>query len=299
MPEQTKIKPVFFDTAINRKSDIVNKTLTRQLVPLPSVVEISESGTCNRSCSFCPRSDPSYPDEKKFIPKKLIQKIGNELNQVNYKGIVLFSGFVEPLLDKKIFNHIQLLREKLPDARIELVTNGDPLDATRLKMLFGSGLSTILISVYDGKERANYFQNLCEEVGLRKEQFVIRHRYLPEKQHFGITLSNRAGMLKNAEYPIPERAKALESPCYYPHYTFFFDYLGDVLLCPHDWGKKRIAGNLFNESFWEIWTGRVFSQWRKKLGTGDRNFTPCSVCDVSGTLMGEAHKIAWEETQYR
>jgi MoaA/NifB/PqqE/SkfB family radical SAM enzyme len=292
-----KDQPIFFDPAILRKTSIINETLKTDFVPLPSVVEISESGTCNRSCSFCPRSDPAYPNEKKFISKNLIVKLSNELSEFNYNGIVLFSGFVEPLLDKKIFDHIGILRKKLPNARIELVTNGDPLNAFRLKKLFDSGLSTILISVYDGKDQADYFQALCEEINLTQHQFVIRHRYLPEEQHFGITLNNRAGMMKNAQYSIPETSHALTKPCYYPHYTFFMDYVGDVLLCPHDWGKKRIAGNLLKKSFFEIWTGKVFNHARKKLGNGDRNFLPCAVCDVNGILMGKGHKDAWDRIQ--
>ena len=32
---------------------------------------------------------------------------------------------------------------------------------------------------------------------------------------------------------------------------------------------------------------------RKKLNQGDRNFKPCNVCDVQGSLMGEKHAEAW------
>ena len=55
----------FFDPNINRKKDIVSKSLKffpNSDFPLPSEVEISESGTCNRKCSFCPRSDPNFED---------------------------------------------------------------------------------------------------------------------------------------------------------------------------------------------------------------------------------------------
>jgi MoaA/NifB/PqqE/SkfB family radical SAM enzyme len=286
-------KPVFIDPAIPRKSRLIDNSLKTEKVPLPSVFEISESGTCNRSCSFCPRSDPSYPNDKKFISKQFIAKIAKELQEVKYEGIILFSGFVEPLLDKNIFKHVKVLRENVPNSRIEIVTNGDPLDLGRLIKLFENGLSTILISVYDGIKEADYFRALCEKANLTEEQFVIRHRYLPEDQDFGITLNNRAGMMKNAKFAIPPTTKAILKPCYYPHYTFFVDYLGDVLLCPHDWGKQRVVGNLLNMSFMEIWMGDAFKFARKNLADGNRNFLPCSVCDVNGTLMGSAHKDAW------
>jgi MoaA/NifB/PqqE/SkfB family radical SAM enzyme len=289
------LEPVFFDPAIPRKSKFVNKLVSLGKFPLPSVIEISESGTCNRVCSFCPRSDPSYPDEKKFISKKLIQKITNELQQLEYSGLILFSGFVEPLLDKNIYTHIKTISEGLPNCRIELVTNGDVLNPVRLRRLFESGLSTLLISVYDGLDEAIAFQKMCLEAELMPEQYVIRHRYLPKESNFGITLNNRSGMMSNAAFVIPPVSEPLNAPCFYPHYTFFVDYLGDVLICPHDWGKKRIAGNLLKESFIDVWMGKVFSSARDYLGKGNRVMLPCSLCDVKGTLMGEVHKVAWDE----
>ena len=57
----------------------------------------------------------------------------NELKEYNYKGIFLFSGFVEPLLDKNIFNLISVVKDRLPKAKIEIVTNGDVLNENRAK----------------------------------------------------------------------------------------------------------------------------------------------------------------------
>lgn len=284
----------FIDPALTRKSEIINDSL--QLVdgwPLPSVVEVSESGTCNRKCVFCPRSSPGFPDVKDFIKPELISKLASELSELNYTGIFLFSGFVEPMLDKKIFNHIKIVRNHLPRARIEMVTNGDALNLVRLRRLFDSGLSTILISVYDSAEDAVRFNEMCIGAGLDSKQYVIRHRYLPEEQSFGITMNNRAGMMASAEYAIPALREPLNAPCYYPHYTFFMDYMGDVLLCPHDWGKKKILGNMFNLSFREIWLSKIFMASREMLANANRKISPCNECDVKGTLMGSSHVVSW------
>jgi radical SAM protein with 4Fe4S-binding SPASM domain len=284
----------FVDPAINRKSAIVNEALN--LIdgwPLPSVIEISESGTCNRKCVFCPRSDPEYPDVLEFISAELIYKLASELAQYSYSGIFLFSGFVEPMLDKNIFALIKTVSKILPNARVEMVTNGDVLNLERLKRLFDSGLSTLLISVYDTKEDAERFEKMCVDAGLRPEQYIIRHRYLPEEQTFGITINNRAGMMVGAQYAIASPTQALDAPCHYPHYTFFMDYLGDVLMCPHDWGKKKIMGNIKKQSFTDIWLSKGFAGVRKLLAGGTRTISPCNVCDVKGTLMGASHVEAW------
>ena len=287
----------FVDPLISRKSAITDEGLVKdkQGFPLPAVVEISESGTCNRTCSFCPRSAPNFPDIKEFIDPGLINKLSRQLGEAGFKGLFLFSGFVEPLLDKNIYNLISTVRENLPDSRVELVTNGDVLDHSRLLRLFESGLSTLLISVYDGEEDAIRFKVMCQKAGLSGDQFKIRNRYLPPENDFGITLNNRAGMMSNAEHALPALMQASTSPCNYPHYTFFMDYLGDVLQCPHDWGKRLIVGNMKKQDFIDIWMGQILNEVRKRLARGDRGYSPCNVCDVKGTLIGNKHVQAWEK----
>ena len=87
--------------------------------------------------------------------------------------MIRFSGFVEPLLDKKIFNHISTFKKSLPKVRVEVVTN-DPLNLNRLKKLFDCGLDKILISAYDGYEDVIKFQKLVDECSLNETQYIIR-----------------------------------------------------------------------------------------------------------------------------
>ena len=129
----------------------------------------------------------------------------------------------------------------------------------------------------------------------RRIQFLVRNRYLSAEQSYGLNLSNRGGMLKNAEYSIKPLKKSLSRPCYYLSYNFFVDYNGDVLMCCHDWGKKNILGNLNNQSFYDIWTSQLSEMSRKTVMRGNRNFSPCDVCDVYGTLIGKNHAEAWEK----
>tara|TARA_Y100001970_G_scaffold76866_1_gene97651 strand:- start:13475 stop:14359 length:885 start_codon:yes stop_codon:yes gene_type:complete len=287
----------YFDKNINRKSKIIRETIqfNKKKFPLPSLVEISDSGTCNRSCSFCPRSDPDYKDVKEFISEELHIKIFKELSELNYQGLVIYSGFNEPLLNKNVYKNLKSAREYLPDAKFELITNGDVLNEDRLKKLFLSGLNTILISVYDGPEDMKKFQKMCEKVGLNEKQYVIRNRYLPPEQDFGITMSNRGGLMEKADHKIGKLKSPLKQKCNYPSYTFFIDYNGDVLMCSHDWGKKKILGNLYKQSIMEIWTSKQSMAARKRLINSDRNFSPCDVCDVSGGLIGESHASAWDK----
>ena len=284
----------FFDANITRRGEITDKSINffkDTNIAMPSIFEISNSGMCNRKCSFCPRSDPNYNHVNEFISEKLHDKIYNELSINKFSGSIIFSGFVEPLLDKRIYKQIKDIRNKLPQANIELITNGDPLNLKRLEKLFQSGLNRILISAYDGKEDADKLENLCKSANLSSEQYIVRHRYYSEEKDFGITLSNRSGLMENAEFKIKSLTEPLKNPCYIPSYTFFLDYQGDVLMCPHDWGKKVILGNLNNENLIDIWFSKKSMQIRKMLNKANRNFTPCNVCDVEGTFMGEKNSF--------
>ena len=286
------MKKKFIDPNIVHKSKTVENQIqffqfNGQSLPLPTEIEISESGTCNRSCSFCPRSAANFIDKKEFITNKLHEKLCVELKELNYKGTIRYSGFVEPMLDKNIFNLINMVRNYLPESNIEMVTNGDPLNLKRLKKLFESGLNKILISAYDGKVESEELEDLCVQANLNEKQYIVRHRYYSEDEDFGITLSNRSGLMADAEFKIDALKEPLKKPCYIPSYTFFLDYQGDVLMCPHDWGKKVILGDLNKEKLKDIWFSKRFMGIRKTLNKSNRNFTPCNVCDVEGTFMGE------------
>ena len=286
------LKKKFLDPNLKNKSKTVEDKIqlfsfNGQNLPLPTEIEISESGTCNRSCSFCPRSAANFVDKKEFITNDLHEKLCVELKELNYKGTIRYSGFVEPMLDKNIYNLISMVRGYLPESNIEMVTNGDPLNLKRLKKLFDHGLNKILISAYDGKEESEKLENLCIQANLNEKQYIVRHRYYSEEQDFGITLSNRSGLMADAEFKIDALKEPLKNPCYIPSYTFFFFFQGDVLMCPHDWGKKVILGDLNKEKLKDIWFSKKFMRIRKMLNKSNRNFKPCNVCDVEGTFMGE------------
>ena len=58
---EKKIK--YLDPSIDRKKKLTHSNfdlIKGTNIPLPSEIEISESGICNRKCSFCPSSDPDY-----------------------------------------------------------------------------------------------------------------------------------------------------------------------------------------------------------------------------------------------
>ena len=119
MKEKNKKKIKFYDKKIDFKKESINKRLQffeNTNTPIPSEVEISESGICNRKCSFCPRSDPNYPDINEFISKNLHNKLCDELKEINFSGLIIYSGFVEPMLDKNIYTLVNYAKKTNPSA---------------------------------------------------------------------------------------------------------------------------------------------------------------------------------------
>lgn len=264
--------------------------------PIFSHIEFNIHGSCNRRCVFCPRVDERlFPNLPEGLSVDLYRKILQDLQAITYTGRLSYSGFSEPLYHQQLEELIAASKAVLPGCRVEIVSNGDMVTVKRLRSLFEAGLDALLISMYDGPHQIPRFEAMMREVGVKAERVILRERYLPPEEQFGINLTNRAGMVTMPTLNVQALAEPLQHPCYYTHYRMMVDYNGDVLLCPHDWGKKLIVGNLQHEHVVDIWTGPVMTQIRKRLTVGDRRAPPCNVCDVNGTKQGRTHVEAWQQ----
>ena len=98
-------------------------------IPLPSWIELSLIDVCNRSCSFCPRSDESIaPNTHQKMGKVLIDKLYEDLKKINFEGAFSVCGYGEPLLYRDLDYLTNVLGDLGP---IEIVTNGDPLNVKK------------------------------------------------------------------------------------------------------------------------------------------------------------------------
>jgi len=296
-----KINKKFVDPNISRKNIFQNTHLDRvnsldDGSPIFSEVEFSITGLCNRTCVFCPRVDPKmFPNVNKHLSLKFYTKILNDLKTINYSGRISFSGFGEPLLHPDLLNLVTKTKEVLPDSWLDIVSNGDRIDVKKMRELYNAGLSTLLISMYDGPEQIPVFEKMIFDSQIPEDWVILRKRYLPPEDGYGMNLTNRAGTVTVEESNVTMLSEPMQHPCFYTHYRMMIDYTGEVLLCSHDWGKKLIAGYLDKESLIKIWTGSILTDVRKRLGSGDRNHSPCNNCDVLGTRQGGNHFKAWKK----
>ena len=89
---------------LKRRALIVNEDIKfYKKIPLPTWIELSLIDVCNRSCSFCPKSDPSVaPNTYQKMSRTLIDKLSSELKKIKYRGAIALCGYGEPLLHKDI-----------------------------------------------------------------------------------------------------------------------------------------------------------------------------------------------------
>jgi|TARA_B110001452_G_scaffold116249_1_gene96401 radical SAM protein with 4Fe4S-binding SPASM domain len=273
---------------INRRKLIVDDGITLfKGVPLPTWIELSLIDVCNRSCSFCPKSDDKVaPDTYQKMSKTLIDKLHDDLKKMNYKGSLALCGYGEPLLHKDIEYIVNKLSEV---ADIEIVTNGDPLNHKMITKLYNANAARLLISLYDGPEQIDQFKSMIKQANVPEDFVILRDRWYTQTENFGVKLTNRAGTIKTGN----QIANDVHTTCYYPSYQFLIDWNGDVFLCPQDWQRRQTMGNMMQEELFDIWTSKVMKKYRVDLLKGKRCNNPCKTCNAQGTLLGVNHAKTW------
>ena len=273
---------------INRRKPIVDEGIKSfKGSPLPTWIELSLIDVCNRSCSFCPKSDDKVaPDTYQRMSKKLIDKLHDDLKKIHYQGAITLCGYGEPLLHKEI----EYICKKLSKiSNVEIVTNGDPLSYKVIQKLYNAGLSRLLISMYDGPEQITKFKTMIKKSEVPEDFVILRDRWYTETENFGVKLTNRAGTIATGN----QIANDVHTVCYYPSYQFLIEWNGDIFLCPQDWQRRQAMGNMMQESIFEIWTSKIMKKYRVDLLNGKRINDPCKSCNATGTLLGINHAKIW------
>jgi len=288
--ERTKPLSKTIEINIKRRTVIVNDILSKHKnKPIPSWIELSIIDVCNRSCSFCPKSDPKVaPNTYQMMKMNLINKLTQELKDIRYKGSVVLCGYGEPMIHKDI----NLICKKLSEASfVEVVTNGDSLSSNKIKELYDNNVNKLLISMYDGKHQIEKFDKMRIKSGVPEDFVILRDRWYDEKTDYGLKLTNRTGTISIGNQEEIGKYKK----CFYPSYQFLIDWNGDIFLCPQDWQRRVTMGNMMQDHIFDIWTNKIMTKYRKKLLNGNRDESPCNACNAEGTILGKNHAQEWSE----
>ena len=273
---------------LKRRSESVDVVDKVKGIPKPSWIELSLIDVCNRKCIFCPKSDENVaPDTYQRMNEKIINKIHDQLLEIEFNGTIALCGYGEPLLHKDISKITQILSKV---SKVEIVTNGDVLTSKKLQDLYLAKATKVLVSMYDGPEQIEKFKKMTKDANVPEEFIILRDRWHDQYNDFGVKLTNRAGTINVGEQEKVDKTKT----CFYPAYQFLIDWDGNIYLCPQDWQRRVSMGNIMQESIYEIWIGKTLSKFRKNLLLGKRCNNPCIKCNADGTLLGKKHAEDWK-----
>ena len=273
---------------INRKKPILDRDPQfYKNVPLPSWIELSLIDVCNRICSFCPKSDFDIaPNTYQKMNLKFINKLYEDLKEIGFQGAFSICGYGEPLLHKDLVQFVNIIGEL---GGVEIVTNGDPLKPSLLKKIFESKATKLIVSMYDGEHQIDYFEKMINETGIDKDFVVLRNRWHNADEDFGVKLTNRVGNIKIGE----QKKIDVNRGCYYSSYQLLIDWNGNVYLCPQDWDRRLPVGNVMQDHFFEVWSGKIMNKYRIKHLTEKRDISPCNKCNADGKIHGHKHAKVW------
>ena len=105
------------------------------LVGFPAIVHLETLAHCNAACNFCPY--PTLERKGARMSDALIAKVINDLADMPKDVYFQFAPYKvsEPFLESRLFDILAMANDKLPSARISLITNGSPLTEKKIRQL--------------------------------------------------------------------------------------------------------------------------------------------------------------------
>jgi hypothetical protein len=101
----------------------------------PQLVHLETIALCNARCGFCPYESMERKGVK--MPDELIEKIISDLADVppNVRFQINPYKVSEPFLEPRLFDILQLIIDRIPNAQIGFITNGSPLTEKKIQQL--------------------------------------------------------------------------------------------------------------------------------------------------------------------
>jgi sulfatase maturation enzyme AslB (radical SAM superfamily) len=118
----------------------------------PYQVSFETLALCNATCDFCPY--PNLSRKGASMSDALIGKIIEQCRSIpaDLPFQIVPLRVNEPFLDKRIFSICKNINEKLPNAEIQLFSNGSPLNAKNLAQLIEiKNVARLVISLHENR----------------------------------------------------------------------------------------------------------------------------------------------------
>lgn len=207
------------------------------------------------------------------MSEALFHRIIDELADWGYDRVVNLFSNNEPFLDKRIFAFAEYARAKLPDAFIQIISNGTALNVEKAERILPF-LSRMVINNYGTRYVLhNNVRTIVDHLNANRPELagklVVGLRRLSEfKTHRGGTAPNRKP--KTATY---------NSRCAYPFFQMVIRPDGKVSLCCNDALGQETLGDVDASSIREVWNSKDYQEVRRTMARGREGIALCAGCD--------------------
>jgi radical SAM protein with 4Fe4S-binding SPASM domain len=238
--------------------------INEEKIPLFTNLEIEISSSCNLKCATCPNKNNKRKSAK--LPTDLIYSIILELGKLGYDGVFSPHFYNEPLLDPRLYDILPFVKENVPNSKTWLFTN------------FTLMTNELYCKLYD----------IVDEIWVTTHEPVVRRAveellpHLPEDKLSKLKtgsimdteLWNRGGSLTEFD----DKLQPVKT-CMFPERYMTIDAYGNVHLCCNDYSGKAIFGNIFENSFLDIWYSEDYSRARRRASVAEHPL--CRNCRAS------------------
>ncbi len=239
----------------------------------PAHIEIETINKCNSTCSFCPVNRNSDTRKPMRMDAALFNRIIDELADWDYRGTLNLFSNNEPFLDKRIFDFAVYARAKLPHAFVQIISNGNALDAAGAERILPS-LSRLVINNYATKYRLHdnvtaiiaHIENHRPELA---DRLIVGYRLLDELK------TNRAGNAPNRK----ARATHFKSRCAYPFFQMVIRPDGKLSMCCNDALGEATLGDVTAEGVTGAWRNANRRLVQQAMLKGRHAIPLCARCD--------------------
>ncbi len=121
--------------ALRKYHEAVIASRFTRYMDFPRHVHLETMTVCNANCCFCPYSSLERKGQR--MSDELLAKIINDLTDIPPDLTFQLSPFKvnEPFLDTRLFDLLQTINDRLPNARITLTSNATPITSRNLERL--------------------------------------------------------------------------------------------------------------------------------------------------------------------
>jgi 8-amino-3,8-dideoxy-alpha-D-manno-octulosonate transaminase len=271
---------------LSTATDIENTQMLPGLLDRPTPifinVAIETTSACNLKCSYCPNATIGRPEHLMDI--SLFNRIIDGIAEFvpTYSGRISPHFYGEPLLDPRLKHLIAYAHQRLPNARIELFTNGILLTVANYYALKYAGVSNFIISQHTPEPVPELMKTL-QTIERETPELYTVHYF--DQFHYPLKMNRGGSITMNAPIQLVMRCNAFRE--------LIFDVQGNAVLCCNDYCSSQTFGNIEYATVREIWESPTYITARNLLAF---TYFPFEICNKCFKYINQPDSIKWKYT---